>query len=95
MGAQFSMSPDTYEALGNGFVETSMATKTREIYTSSNGDRWLVGSESESGRVFVKHEANIPSGGHVTEFDIDAFLRSHGGSPEHQALMHLVRVHRA
>jgi hypothetical protein len=69
-----------------------MTIKTREIYTSSNGDRWFVGTEFDSGRVFVRHEANIPSGGHVTELDIDAFLRSHHGSPEHQALMHLIRT---
>ena len=59
----------------NAFVEMSMATRTREIYSSSNGDRWLIGSDSESGRVFVRHEANIPSGGHVTDFDMDTFLR--------------------
>jgi hypothetical protein len=28
----------------------------------------------------------------VTELDIDAFLRSHHGSPEHQAPMHLIRT---
>jgi hypothetical protein len=72
-----------------------MATKTREIYSSSNGDRWLIGGDSESGRVFVRHEANAPSGGHVTDFDVDTFLRRYRGSPEHQALMHLVRDHHA
>jgi hypothetical protein len=69
----------------------NMPFKTREIYTSANGDRWSVGVESESGRVFVKHEANVPSGGHTSEFDIEEFLNGAPDSPEHQALMQLVR----
>ncbi|MDB5409586.1 MAG: hypothetical protein JWL84_4498 [Rhodospirillales bacterium] len=68
-----------------------MATKTREIYASSNGDRWSVGTGSDSGRVFIKHEANVPSGGHTTEFEIEEFLKGPPGSPEHQAVMQLVR----
>jgi hypothetical protein len=68
-----------------------MTTKTREIYVSSNGDRWSVGTDTETGRVFVKHEANIPSGGRTTLFDIHAFLNGPRGSPEHQALMQLIR----
>ena len=40
--------------------------KTREIYASSNGDRWSVGVESDTGQVFVEHQANIPSGGDMT-----------------------------
>ena len=68
-----------------------MPIKTREIYTSSNGDSWSVGLESESGRVFIKHDANVPSGGHTTEFEIEEFLKGPPGSPEHQALMQYIR----
>jgi hypothetical protein len=67
-----------------------MAIATREIYASSNGDRWFVGTDSETGRVFVKHAANLASGGHTTILDVDAFLNGPPGSPEHQALIRLV-----
>jgi hypothetical protein len=67
-----------------------MAIAAREIYASSNGDRWFVGADSETGRVFVKHAANIPSGGHTTFFDIEAFLNGPPDSPEHQALIQRV-----
>jgi murein DD-endopeptidase MepM/ murein hydrolase activator NlpD len=36
-----------------------MAIAAREIYASSNGHRWFVGTDSETGRVFIKHAANI------------------------------------
>jgi hypothetical protein len=39
------------------------AVRTREIYRSSNGDRWLLARDPETGRVFVRHEPNLPSGG--------------------------------
>jgi hypothetical protein len=32
------------------------AVRTREIYRSSNGDRWLLARDPETGRVFVRHE---------------------------------------
>jgi hypothetical protein len=67
-----------------------MPAKTREIYSSPNGDRWLLGCDSDSGRVFVKHEANAPSGGQVTDSDIGAFLSRGPRNPEHQALLRLI-----
>jgi hypothetical protein len=67
-----------------------MSTKPRLIYRSSNGDRWFLRYDPEAGRAFVKHEANIPSGGQVTEFEIDAFLSGKRGSPERQALVRLI-----
>ena len=36
------------------------AVRTREIYRSSNGDRWLLARDPETGRVFVRHEPNLP-----------------------------------
>ena len=50
-----------------------MPLEKRELYRSSNGDRWFLAREPETGRLFVGHEANIPSGGQVT--DIDRFFR--------------------
>jgi hypothetical protein len=64
--------------------------KTREIYSSSNGDRWFLAYDLGSGRVFIKHEANAPSGGHVTESDIGAFLSRGSRNSEHQALLRLI-----
>ncbi len=67
-----------------------MATETRRLYRSANGDRWYLARESDSGRVFVKHEANEASGGRVTEIDIGDFLSSGGRGPEHAELLRLI-----
>lgn len=45
----------------------------REIYQSSNGDRWTLCSEDD-GRLFVLHEANLPSGGALEQIEISDFL---------------------
>jgi hypothetical protein len=67
-----------------------MATLTRTLYRSSNGDRWLLARETETGRVFVRHEANLPSGGRVTDLDVGAFLAAGPPGPQHQELLRLV-----
>jgi hypothetical protein len=58
------------------------AVRTREIYRSSNGDRWLLARDPETGRVFVRHEPNLPSGGEVADIEIGAFLLAAGNGPE-------------
>ena len=65
-----------------------MPVETRELYGSPNGDRWLLGRDS--GRVFVRHEANAPSGGQVTHIDIGDFLTRGARNPEHQALLRMI-----
>jgi hypothetical protein len=57
-----------------------MVLENRQLYSSPNGDRWLLAREPESGRVFVRHIPNMPSGGKETDIDIGAFLceRSYG-----------------
>jgi hypothetical protein len=67
-----------------------MTTETRRLYRSVNGDRWHLARETDSGRVFIKHEANDPSGGQVTEIEIGDFLSSGGRSPEHTELLRLI-----
>jgi hypothetical protein len=67
-----------------------MATSSEDIYTSANGDRWRLIRDDTSGRVFVRHEANMSSGGHVTDTDVDAFLRVAGPGPEYAALRRLL-----
>ncbi len=66
-----------------------MAAYTRELYYSPNGDRWCLARDPGSARVFIKHKANLPSGGHVTDIEIGAFL-SQGEGPEHQELLRLI-----
>ena len=67
-----------------------MPTQKRELYSSPNGDSWYLARESETGRLFVRHKANVPFGGQVTEFDIGAFLSGGRRHPEHQALLRMI-----
>jgi hypothetical protein len=67
-----------------------MPAQERELYNSPNGDRWYLAREPETGRIFVRHRANVPSGGKVTDIDIGAFLSGGLRHPEHQALLHLI-----
>ena len=62
----------------------------RVLYNSPNGDRWLLKRDPASGDVFVRHEANVPSGGKRTDIDIGEFLSSGQRNPEHQALLRLI-----
>ena len=67
-----------------------MSLQTREIYRSSNGDRWLLARDPETGRVFVRHEPNLPSGGEVADIEIGAFLLAAGNGPEKQEVLRLI-----
>jgi hypothetical protein len=67
-----------------------MVTHARVLYQSSNGDRWRLVHEAETGRVFVRHEANLPSGGRVTDIDMRTFLSASHYGPEHHELLRLV-----
>ncbi len=62
--------------------------KARKLYESPSGDRWYL-IRDPSGAVFVRHEANVASGGHVEHVGIAAFLGS-GGGPEQQELLRLI-----
>jgi hypothetical protein len=64
--------------------------QTRELYHSANGDRWYLARDPASERVFIKHEANLPSGGHVADIEIGTFLKSSGLGPEHRELLLLI-----
>jgi len=67
-----------------------MTIQRRELYRSSNGDRWLLARDIESGEVFIRHEANLASGGQCTHIDIGAFLSQGGHGSEHQELLRLI-----
>jgi hypothetical protein len=66
-----------------------MTDKRREIYRSSNGDAWFLLRDA-SGRVYVEHEPNELSGGHLPRLSVGAFLARGAAGPEHQALDHLI-----
>ncbi len=63
-------------------------TKARKLYESPSGDRWYL-IRDPSGAVFIRHEANVASGGHVEHIEVGTFLSS-GGGPEQQELLRLV-----
>jgi hypothetical protein len=65
-----------------------VAVRTREIYRSANGDRWLLACDPD--RVFVRHEPNLPSGGQVADIEIGAFLIAAGSGPDKQELLRLI-----
>ena len=62
--------------------------KVRKLHESSNGDRWYL-IRDLSGALFVRHEANLASGGHIAHIEIGAFLSS-GNDPEQQELVRLI-----
>jgi hypothetical protein len=47
-------------------------TTAHDFYCSSNGDRWQLLRDSDTGRQIVRHEPNLASGGKVTEIDAAA-----------------------
>ena len=61
----------------------------RQLYRSPNGDTWFLARDPETGSAFVRHQANAPSGGQVTDIEIGAFL-SGPRNPEHEALLRLI-----
>jgi len=64
--------------------------QTRELYSSANGDRWLLARDPGSGRVFVRHEPNASSGGATAEIELGPFLSRAARGPEHHALLRLI-----
>ena len=57
---------------------------------SPNGDKWLLAREPDSGRVFVRHIPNMPSGGRTTDIEIGAFLCERSYGPQHIELLRLI-----
>jgi hypothetical protein len=61
----------------------------RELYRSTNGDKWDLVLEREPERVFVRHQPNPASGGQSSLTDVRDFL-SEGHGPQHEALLRLL-----
>jgi hypothetical protein len=62
--------------------------RTKELYSSPNGDRWHLCKDG-SGRLFIVHHANLPSGGHIARMELADFLSRDYG-PEQQSLLQLI-----
>jgi hypothetical protein len=60
------------------------------FYSSSNGDRWLLLRDDETGSYIVRHEPDLSSGGHMGEMPVPTFLASSGTSPQAEALRTLL-----
>jgi hypothetical protein len=67
-----------------------MAITAEDFYRSSNGDRWQLVRDTDSGNCFVRHEPNLASGGRVTDTEVDEFLNRTGSSPQNLALRALL-----
>jgi hypothetical protein len=78
----------------NGMEDTALGSQPdnygmEQLYRSPNGDTWFLARDHASGLAFVRHQANAPSGGQVTDVEIGAFL-SGPRNPEHDALLRLI-----
>jgi hypothetical protein len=69
-----------------------MTLSSTNIYKSQNGDTWWLIRDDASNQVYVRHEANLSSGGHITETSIEAFLSWSGSGPEYAATRELLKA---
>jgi hypothetical protein len=67
-----------------------VSIRVRSLYQSENGDRWYLVHDLGSGRVFVRHQPNLPSGGQPSDIELGAFLARGAAGPEHQELIRLI-----
>ena len=78
---------------GNAYTQArfnAMSIQTRKLYDSANGDSWYLVHDPANARVFVRHEANVASGGAISDIDIGTFLSRGGHGPEKQELLRLI-----
>ena len=64
-------------------------SSVRELYSSSNGDRWEVGRD-ELGRLVIIHTSNLSSGGKPKLMTVGDFLAADHYGPEHRALVSII-----
>jgi hypothetical protein len=70
--------------------EQAMSTSTETFYSSSNGDRWQLVNDEETGQMFVRHEPNLASAGRASDVAVTEFLSRSGSSPQAIALQELL-----
>jgi hypothetical protein len=61
----------------------------RELYLSSNGDKWEFAEEDEK-RLFVRHTPNEASGGRQSIMTMASFLQPDQAGPQQDALHKLI-----
>jgi hypothetical protein len=66
-----------------------MPVDERDLYSSSNGDRWHLIREPRSGRVFIRHTPNLASGGDTPLIEVSDFL-AQGHGLQQQELLRLI-----
>jgi hypothetical protein len=74
----------------NVWSKPPMSVSTDTFYSSSNGDRWQLLHDDETGRYVVRHEPNLSSGGQPSEVAVPIFLNRSGTSPQAEALRTLL-----
>jgi hypothetical protein len=62
----------------------------RELYRSSNGDRWSLIQDDQSDRVLILHEPNAASGGRPSRLEVGDFLVRDAHGPQHAELLRLI-----
>jgi hypothetical protein len=62
--------------------------KRRDLYRSSNGDKWSL--IREDGKVMVLHEPNEASGGRPSRIEVGDFLVRDANGPQHAELLRLI-----
>ena len=67
-----------------------MPIQERTLYSSENGDRWSLARYPDTGRVFIRHTPNLPSGGQASDIELGEFLTRGGLGPEKQELLSLI-----
>lgn len=67
-----------------------MPIERREVYRSSNDDRWYLSRDADNGHVFIQHQGNASSGGHIEDLELAAFLSGPQEAPEKVALRRLL-----
>ena len=68
-----------------------MQAQDQELYRSSNGDRWLLVKDPETGELLVRHQPNRSSGGQSSMMTVDDFL-AEGHGPQQQALVRMIEA---
>jgi hypothetical protein len=60
----------------------------RDLYRSSNGDRWSL--VRDDGKVMVLHEPNASSGGRPSRLGVGEFLVRDANGPQHAEPLRLI-----
>ena len=61
----------------------------RELYVSSNGDKWEVAQDDDKRR-FIRHTPNLASGGRQSIMTLASFLQPDQAGPQQDALNKLI-----